>query len=94
MKTILIPITEHSPLLQSLKLESIGLFNLSLNNRKFPKGYEYINGISESPDKVSNFCYRWKNFNLKSNTWQYHRINLTEKGEQILKDNNIAYEYE
>lgn len=94
MKTVLIKVTTEKPIDLSKIIESIGLFNLKLNDNDVPIAFEFIEGVSSHPGYVNENCHVWKNFNIGSMSWEYFRVNLTEKGEQILKDNNIKYEYE
>lgn len=94
MKTILIPTNNRKPVDISNILEKIGIFNLIRNENNVPVSYSYIDGISGQPERVSNYCANWKNFDIKTRNWQFARINLTKKGEDILKKNGINYIYE
>jgi len=100
MKTVIIPIITRTNIELLNRLEEIGLFNLIRKEPKeegkkgFPIAFDYINGISENPEYINDNCHVYKEFNEKYFMWHYFRINLTEKGEQILKNNNINYFYD
>lgn len=92
MKTILIPLTKP-PRDFCEYLETLGIYKLKRDSSETSIGAPiYIKNISSQPETVSPFKHIWIYNKYLSIT--HHRINLTEEGEQILKDNGIKFEYE